>query len=233
MRFLHQNHFSMKSSAKKIVHSEIHKQIRLSFCREFINYDFDKIIFSDEKKFCLNGPDRYQKYWGHSSDALKLINRNKFDGGSIMVHVAVCKDRVLSMVEILGNMDSKYYCHMLETQVFPLINNFNDKSSWVWQHDNAPIHNSSYTKTFFRNKSINLLSWPSRSPDLNIVENIFSFLEHKIYYEGQKYSSKDQLWSALDKAFTEIDKPYLKKLYESIKRRMLDICILGGALSKH
>ncbi|UMM13991.1 hypothetical protein L5515_001994 [Caenorhabditis briggsae] len=47
--------------------------------------DWDKIIFSDEKKFNLDGPDGFNSYWHDlKKDPLHFSKRN-FGGGRLMV----------------------------------------------------------------------------------------------------------------------------------------------------
>ena len=36
----------------------------------------------------------------------------------------------------------------------------------------APAHRRHSTKNFISKKKVELLNWPTRSPDLNIIENV-------------------------------------------------------------
>jgi hypothetical protein len=38
--------------------------------------------------------------------------------------------------------------------------------------NNAAIHNTRIVKEFFANQSINLIEWPAKSPDLNIMGRV-------------------------------------------------------------
>ena len=120
-RFLHLHGFAVKAPKKKIVLTPTHKQNRIDYCKKYINTDFSEVAFSDEKKFSLDGPDCYYKTWQHPSDQVVVTDRKPFKTGAIMVHVTVLSTGVVSMNEILGNLDSEGYCKLIKNEVLPLI----------------------------------------------------------------------------------------------------------------
>jgi hypothetical protein len=178
--WLKKNNYVVKSPSKRIVLNERLKLARIEWCFNHFNLDFKNVIFSDEKKFNLRGPDGFNKYWGHTSDINKIINRSHFEGAGLMVHVSVSYSGVIAMCEITGILNSEKYIELLNLSVFPLILPFEEHKDFIWQQDNAPIHNSKLTLRYFHNMGIRKLDWPARSPDLNIVENIFSYMSEII-----------------------------------------------------
>ena len=60
---------------------------------------------------------------------------------------------------------------MLISSVVPILKLNFGEDFWL-QEDNSSVHKSAKVKEFTRKSSINILPWPARSPDFNIVEDL-------------------------------------------------------------
>ena len=65
-----------------------------------------------------------------------------------------------------------------------------DNDSWVLQEDNDPKHTSGKAQEWRDNNQVNRISWPSQSPDLNPMENVWAVLKANVG-NHQPISTKD------------------------------------------
>ena len=69
----------------------LHKK-RLQFGKDHMHWiqEWQNVIFSDEKKFNLDGPDCYSYHWNHLDEKGVTRSKRNFVGGTVMVWGAFC-----------------------------------------------------------------------------------------------------------------------------------------------
>ena len=77
-------------------------------------------------------------------------------------------------------------------------------------HDGATCHTSKSTTFFLQQRGIRVLpNWPSQSPDLNLIENIWQTLKAKVAL--RKSTTLNKLWEVTQQEWDKIPSEFIKK----------------------
>ena len=84
---------------------------------------------------------------------------------------------------------------------------------------------------WFRLNNVPLLRFPSLSPDLNPIENLWSCIERKL--AGKRFDTRDELWEEVNKEWKAIPLDTLINLVDSMPRRMLEVIKAKGGPTRY
>lgn len=226
-RILHKNGYKSYKNIRKPLLSNINVQKRFTFAKKFIKstyQNFKNIIFTDEKKFNLEGSDGNEKIWvkgGYKSETRSYNEISKFKGGSIMIWGAITYKGVGAIIRTNKRINSGEYIRVLGTGLFETLDmNEINAEECIFMQDNAPAHKSSMTINWFKTQNIRLLDWPPSSPDLNLIENVWGYLEKQIRTHKKVFNNADELFDIIKEEWKKIPSDYIKTLYRSIMNRI-------------
>lgn len=87
-------------------------------------------------------------------------------------------------------------------------------NDWRFQHDNDPKHTSRLAKNFIHNNMPEVIDWPSNSPDLNPIENLWGIVKNNVERKMPKNLSQFMV-----EEWNDIPQSILIGLVNSMKRR--------------
>ena len=76
------------------------------------------------------------------------------------------------LVRVEGKMDGAKYRDILEQNLYHSVCDLRLAWRFTFQQDNDPKHTAKATLEWFKGKHVNVLEWPSQSPDLNPIKNL-------------------------------------------------------------
>lgn len=180
----------------------------------------------------MDGPDGYAYYFHDVRKEQRFLTRRHSRVGGVMVWGAICYNGPVSFTIVEGKQSAQSYKNLLETQRATISEKMNG-NDWLLQQDNAPIHTARLVKTWLQQEEIEVLSWPACSPDLNIIENVWGWLVKRIYEGGRQFDSRASLIEAIEVAWQQLEVVYIRRLYESLPKRLCEVLEKSGGPTKY
>ena len=190
-------------------------------------------IFSDEKGFCLDGPDGMALYSHDKSLLRDHLSKRQRGGRGIMIWTGISERGKTPLVIVDGNMNAESYAKMLSDVLEPFVEVFFPKRV-TFQQDGAPAHTAKYTREYFSEAGITHMDCPSRSPDNNCIENLWATLAIAVYDNGRQFDTIDKLKEALFYECDELDtEKDIDPLIESMQKLVSKLYAERGCSTKY
>uniref|UniRef100_A0A3Q3S9H9 Tc1-like transposase DDE domain-containing protein n=1 Tax=Mastacembelus armatus TaxID=205130 RepID=A0A3Q3S9H9_9TELE len=100
------------------------------------------------------------------------------------------------------------------------------QSLFIFQQDNDPKHTAKITKEWLRNNSVTVLDWPSQSPDLNPIEDLWRDLKMAVHQRSP--SDLTELERICKEEWQRIPKSRCDKPVASFPRRLMAVLAQKG-----
>ena len=196
---------------------------------------WDQVVFSDEKRFCLDGPDGSTYYWSDPRLEDRYFSKHPRGGDGFMVWAGVCALGSTSIVLVQGNMDGIACSNMIGYVLMPFIEEkyiLKDRDV-IFQQDNAPAHTAKKTKDMFLSEGLDVLPWPAKSVDLNIIENIWGWLVRRVSHGFRQFETVEVLKQCITFEWEKLSNETIIKYVDSMPRRCRDVVLARGGPTKY
>lgn len=212
---------------------------RLEFAKRFVSKDeefWDDIIFSDEKKFLLHGTDAGVRLWMGDSEKMKedCVTKTEKFSQSAMFWACFSSRGVGRVQQIENSMNSDGYIHVLKAGLLKTITEDYQVpvNSVLFMQDNASCHTAKKVADWMGKSHIKTIKWPSKSADLNPIENMWHLVQHKMSL--REINTRDELISAfLDTWNSEISPDICRCYARSMPRRLQAVINCKGSFTKY
>lgn len=201
-----------------------HKVKRVERCRQHVDLaeGWNSVVFTDEKKFNLDGPDGCQFYWHDIRQEDQGFYSRQTGDSRVMVWVGFFSKGQTKIAFLECRQDSAKYIYTLSEFLLPFAH-LHHGSDFKLQQDNASAHVSKETKKFLEEMSIDAMLWPAKSPDLKPIENLRGILVRSVYAGGRQYELVVELLSVIEREWGNIPHSTIMSLVGSIKKRCIQV----------
>lgn len=217
-----------------------HKKERLQWAQKYMKQPFEHVLFTDECRATLDGPDGWKRGWFSQEHGRPHLLRRQQGGGGVMFWAGIVDSELVGPFRVKDGvkMTAGVYVDFLKLNFFPWhkSQSLAFRKKFVYMHDNAPSHAARLTTEYLNHvfaRYGNIMEWPPCSPDLNPIENLWSIVKRKVYSAGKQYHTKDDLWEAIVTATKEVSSDEIKKLTSSMDRRLFSVISNGGSYVKY
>jgi hypothetical protein len=145
-------------------------------------------------------------------------------GGKMMVWGCITFFGPGDLSRIHGTLNSDLYLDVLKDYVCSSFAWYAmDPATSIFQQDNSRVHTAASIREWFAKQDFAVLKWPANSPDLNIIEHVWSYLKYRLDQCEKAPQTLDELWECVQDIWTSIPLEFLQKLYNSMPRRMREL----------
>ena len=130
-------------------------------------------------------------------------------------------------------MDAALYVQIMKKELLDSIKYYElDQEEVIFQQDNDPKHTSKLAMDALEELNLNVLEWPSQSPDLNPTEHYWGHVARELKRRTGLITNKDDLWEELQKILVEPNRDLCRKLIGTMPRRIIDVIKAKGGYTK-
>ena len=228
-RYLKQQDMLYKKIKKTLPLKPLDKAKRAELGKTWLakNHPWERTIFSDEKWFSLDGPDDWQTFVYQNEKIFHPRHQKK--GGGVMVWAMVLPNGLLSYRILDRDFKSGKYIELLCQTVVPICK-LNYGNTFWFQQDNSRIHTARVVKDWMADAKFPVIEWPARSPDLNLMENIWKLLQDVIY-DRSPITSLNELKEEIKKGFLHLNsnkRSIIINLYDTFRSRLIELIVNKG-----
>jgi hypothetical protein len=204
--------------------TEEHKRRRVAFGQQKRSRDFiERVFTTDEKTFTISRDARGA--WVEVGEDPPPRQTLKYQS-SVKVWGGVGMRGLTPLFRVPASQTGEQYRTFLRDQVFPKMKR-RYGSGWIFQQDGDGTHTARVVTHWLDSQEVEWIrDWPSRSPDLSPIENLWAILGQRLAF--RMHRTEEGLWRSLQEEWAKIDADLCRKLGLSLGKRLKEVVDKDG-----
>lgn len=138
-----------------------------------------------------------------------------------MVWGSMAQNGVGKLVFIDHKMNADISIDLMKRKFKPSTKKFAAGNFFIMQQNNDIKHTSKKIEDYFDQNHVKMLDQPSKSPDMNLIEHLWSIVQRKI--GERRCKTKDELKAKVQEAWNQISPKETKELVESMHNHIQEV----------
>lgn len=230
---LRENGLRARRPYRGLVLKQRHRRQRLQWARTHLRWtqrDWQNVLFSDESRFTISRSDGRHRVYRRPNERYAdtcVEERDRFGGGgSVMLWGGISYRARTAFVPIRGTLTAiRYRDTVLVNHVLPFLN---ANANMIYQHDNATPHTGRESRECLAANNINVMEWPSKSPDLNPIEHLWDNVDRRVRQRQNQPNTIQELETALIQEWNNVPQREIQALIRSMRQRCQAVVNANG-----
>ena len=199
------------------------------------NAEWSHCLFTDETRFNLIHSDGRMLVWrGPNQRYLEenMAPQEAFGGGGVTVWGGIIRNGKTELFITNQTVNATVYQEeILEPIVVPFARNYG--LEFLLVDDNALPHRARRITEFLQAQNTNRMDWPAKSPDLNVIEHVWSYLKLKVRSRDVPPENLELLSEAIREEWENIPQDFINNLVDSLPNRCREVIRRAGGPTKY
>lgn len=223
-RRLKERGYGKRRPMSKPLLTDAHKKARLAWARQHQRTNWNRVLFTDETTMKFWRPVRM--VWRRRGEA--VLHRTVKHPKKVHLWGCFSANGFGRIYMFEQNLNSQLLKKIYNKALLPSAKNLfaGQTDHWSLQEDNDPKHRSALARQWREDHNIDRISWPSLSPDLNPIENVWSILKANV--AARRAKTVQGFRRAIAQEWKNLPTELAQKLADSMKRRVAAVIAVDG-----
>jgi hypothetical protein len=242
--------YSYQTTQRELPLDDRKRAKRLAWAKKVVRVPWKNVLFTDSKIFRGSRTSlRGEKAWAPKGRPRRRP-LEKFGAFKVHVYGGISMHGATSLHIVSGTtgVQSKYglkgvggkeYVDVLKVggegnnkgmvQEAAELFNYQGGGGWIWEQDMPNIHKNKGVAAHLKQVGVGMLPWASNSPDMSLIENVWSEVE-RVLWKGPKWTDQADFTTKLRGAWESVtgSKEFRKALWQSMRPRLRSLIEAEG-----